>query len=167
MYRMTSKRHFLIFLISLFGCQFLLADTGKEKIGKLKVSLYLASNDGDVDAGPKAKKVDASELKHLSKAKSFTFKHYFLLGEDEESLLRSYENWAAPLKPSEAILMSFEPVGKAVNNVIRLDLDLWQSKKKIMKSAATALTVGKPLYIRGPQWRGGYLIIAVELTSLK
>ena len=63
--------------------------------------------------------------------------------------------------------MSFEPVGKAQGKVIKLDLDLWQLKKKIMKSATTTLQVGKPLYIRGPQWRGGYLIIVVELISLK
>ena len=143
------------------------ADAGKEEIGKLKVSLYLGSNDAKVDAGARAKKIQSGDLKQLTKSPSFTFGHYFLLGQDEQSLLRSYENWASPLRPSEAILMSFEPVGKAEGRSIKLDLDLWQSKRKIMKSATTTLNIGKPLYIRGPQWRGGYLIIAVELTSLK
>ena len=33
--------------------------------------------------------------------------------------------------------MSFEPVGKANGSKITLDLDLWQSKRKIMKGATT------------------------------
>jgi hypothetical protein len=143
------------------------ADAGKEEIGQLKVSLYLGSNDADVDAGKQAKKVDVKTLKHLSSSEAFKFENYFFLGADQQAVLRSYENWASPLKPSETILMSFEPVGKAQGKVIKLDLDLWQLKKKIMKSATTTLQVGKPLYIRGPQWRGGYLIIVVELISLK
>ena len=156
-----------VLLTLLLSMHFVHADVGKEEIGELKVDLYLGTNDASVDAGVRAKPAKPSDLKLLTKSKSFVFKHYFLLGSDKSALLRSYENWATPLKPSEAILVSFEPVGKAQGTKIKLDIDLWQSKKKIMKSATTTLVVGKPLYIKGPQWRGGYLIIAMELTSLK
>lgn len=154
----------LSFLLSLVG----FADPGKEEIGKLKACLYLGTDDSSTTAGDNAKKATTQQVKSLASNKNFKFSHYFLLGEDTASVLRSYENWVTPLKKSEAMMLSFEPVGNAdvKNKKIMLDMDLWQKRKKIMKKAHT-LTVGKPLLIRGPKWRGGYLIVSVELTELK
>ena len=144
-----------------------LADPGKEEIGRLKVTLYLGSDDENVDAGENAKKVDPAELSKLTSFKSLKFKTYHKLGSDEAGFMRSYENWLTPLQPSKALMMSYEAVGKPTGKSIRLDLNLWQKSEKVMKIATTTLTLGKPLYIRGPKWRGGYLIKAVELVSLK
>jgi hypothetical protein len=156
--------------IFFFVCCFPLwayADSGTDEIGKLKVSLFLGSNDPEVDAGPNATSVAESVASHLRVSESTNFSHYHALGTDLVSIYRTYENWARPLKPSEAIMMSFEPVGKADGKLIKLDLELWQAKQKIMKSPRTALTVDKPLLIKGPQWRGGFLIISVTLKDLK
>lgn len=155
-----------LILSFLFTVLPIFADAGTEEIGKIKVVLYLGGDDLGEDAAVVAKKVDASQMKRLSAVKAFNFKNYYILGKDTASVLRSYENWASPLKPSEAILVSFETVGRPSGNSVKLDIDLWQNKKKIMKSAATELQVGKPLYIRGPKWKKGYLILEIEVTSL-
>ena len=87
------------------------------------------------------------------------------LGADTQPVLRTYENWVSPLKPSEEIMLSFESRGVTDSHGLRLDLELWQHKRKVMKSDPV-LYPKRPLYILGPKWRQGRLIIAVELIAL-
>ncbi len=132
----------------------------KQAIGKLKVSLIFGT-DGDADvAGKNLKIISGAQLKEIK------FAHYRLMGEDTQSILKRYVNWANPIKGSKQILVSFQPSGKPVGGTLKVDLELWQAQKKIMKSGVT-LKKGKPLYVQGPAWRGGKLIIAVELLELK
>jgi hypothetical protein len=46
---------------------------------------------------------------------------------------------------------------------MRLDVELWLSRKKILKTDA-AMEPDKPMLVLGPEWRGGRLIISVELA---
>jgi hypothetical protein len=78
-------------------------------------------------------------------------------------LLRSYENWAQPLKPSDEVLVRFEARSRPSADATRLDLELWLSRKKILKTDAL-LEGDRPLYVLGPVWRGGRLIISVALA---
>lgn len=140
-------------------------DSGRDIIGKLKVTLFYGTN-GDVEqAGNGLGLLSDSQLKALQKLKKIKFAQYRLLGEDQKDILRSYENWATPMKRSKELLLCFQPLGKPEDTRLKMDLEFWQSHKKIMKSGAT-LKVGKPLFIQGPAWRGGTLILAVELLSL-
>jgi len=140
-------------------------DTGTDSVGELKVSLIFGT-DGDADqAGKDLKQPSKLQLSALKNLKTIKFAHYRLLGEDQQPILRSYENWANPMKNSKEILLSFQPRGKPIDDHLKIDLEFWQSHKKIMKSGPT-LKKGKPLFIQGPAWRGGKIIIAVELMSL-
>lgn len=141
------------------------ADGGKQAIGKLKVSLYFAT-DGEANTAGGGRKIpDSTVLRKFRKSPRLHFKEYRLLGDDVQTILRSYENWIAPLKPSEEILLSFEPRGEPRDQSLALDLEFWQGKRKVMK-LGPRLTINEPLYILGPSWRGGKLIIAIELHSL-
>ena len=143
-------------------------DTGKEQIGKVKASLYIGFN-GDISKlGSKAKGLKPpkqSTIKLLQAVDKLRFDHYLNLGEDVQSVFRSYENWLSPLKPSEEILLSYDSQGRLDNGGLRLDLELWQHHHKVMKTNPVLLK-NKPLFILGPKWRGGTLIIAVELLEL-
>jgi hypothetical protein len=46
---------------------------------------------------------------------------------------------------------------------MRLDLELWLSRKKILKTDAL-VTHEHPIFILGPGWRGGRLIVMVGLA---
>lgn len=141
------------------------ADHGKDPVGRLKATLYIGT-DGDVSQlGANLSKLDAAMTTKLSNMAKMKFKNYRKLGSDTQSVLRSYENWLTPLNPSKQILLSYESKGEVCKDCLKLDLQLWQQNRKIMKTDQ-ALTVGKPLYIRGPKWRGGQLIIEVELVAL-
>lgn len=151
-------------VILLFGVSTLIAQSGsgegKKSIGSLKVSLIFGTN-GDVDqAGKNLKKINSEQFKEIK------FNDYRLIGEDIQPILKRYVNWASPIKGSKQILVSFQPSDKPAGDTLKMDLELWQTQKKVMKSGAK-LKKGKPLYIQGPAWRGGKLIIAVELLELK
>ena len=137
-------------------------DPGKTKIGKVCVTVYHAT-DGEPKVSEGKSGVSKETADRLRKEKRLRFKSYRLLGQDTEPLWRSYENWAQPLKPSDEVLVRFEAKGRPTKKAVSLDLELWLSRKKIVKTDAT-LEGDRPLYVLGPEWRDGRLIIAVTLA---
>lgn len=135
-------------------------DPGKAVIGRVGVSVYYGTN-GTLQ--PKAAAVPAGIEKRLRGEERLRFEKYQALGSDVQPLLRSYESWAQPLKPSDEVLVRFEAGSQPTQKLTRLDLELWLSRKKILKTYAT-LEGERPLFILGPEWRGGRLIIAVALA---
>ncbi len=140
-------------------------DTGKDKVGELVATLYFATNGDGSTVGVKAKPVTPELESALRAEESLNYSTYKVLGWDQQPVFRSYENWASPLRPSEEILLRFESQGKSVAESMRMDLEFWLSRKKMMK-ADRVLKVGKPLFIGGPDWRGGRLILGVKLLRL-
>ncbi len=137
-------------------------DPGKEEIGQLQVSLIYASSHQSQRGQDVSPQIEAQ----LRKTDSLNFSHYRLLGVDQQGILRSYLFWATPVKSKKPIMVSFQPVGAAKSNSLQLDLELWQGAKKILKTDPT-FQLKKPLYILGPEWLQGRIIISVELLSLK
>jgi hypothetical protein len=138
-------------------------DPGKANMGQVSVTVYYATNADPDAAGAKAAMVSQETQKRLRAEQHLNFKNYRLLGQDVQSLLRSYESWAQPLKPSDEVLVKFEARSLPTAEMMTLDVELWLSRKKILKTDAR-LEGKRPLYILGPQWRGGRLIIAVALA---
>lgn len=141
-----------------------LEDTGRESVGKLEVTVYFASNGDPAAAGGQAQEVSKEIRDRLRSEEKLKFVHYRALGTETQPIFRSYENWAQPLKPSDEILVRFETRTQPSKSSVFLDLELWLARKKILKTDAT-LEAGRPLYVLGPEWRGGRLIIAVGLAS--
>jgi hypothetical protein len=61
------------------------------------------------------------------------------------------------------VLVRFEAQGKPGDTSQRLDIELWLSRKKILKTDAV-VGPDRPLCILGPQWRGGRLLIMLALA---
>ncbi len=151
-------------ILALAGPVFSQEDPGKANIGEVNVSVYYAT-DGEVSAaGKKTEPVSEEMVKRLQNEERLRFKNYRMLGKDVQPLLRSYESWAQPLKPSDEVLVRFEARTLPTEKVTGLDLELWLSKKKVLKMDAW-LEGGRPLIVLGPEWRGGRLIIAVSLDD--
>ncbi|MEI8037148.1 MAG: hypothetical protein WCJ14_02050 [Verrucomicrobiota bacterium] len=136
-------------------------DPGKAPIARIRVTVYHAS-DGPV-AADKLAAVNQETADRLRKEERLRFKHYRVLGQDTQPLLRSYESWAQPLKPSDEVLVRFEAQGVPTRKLVALDLELWLGRKKIVKTDAR-LEGDRPLFVLGPAWRDGRLIIAVALA---
>ena len=137
-------------------------DPGKTKIGRVCVTVYHAT-DGKSKVADGKSGVTKETADRLRKEKRLRFDNYRLLGQDTQALLRSYENWAQPLKPSDEVLVRFEAKGRPTKKTVILDLELWLSRKKIVKTDAS-LEGDRPLFVLGPEWRDGRLIIAVALA---
>ncbi len=140
-------------------------DPGKKPIGELRVDLIFATNGNVAEAGKKARELNDEQIEAIKKFKDMVFKSYRLVGGDQQAILRSYENWLAPLRPSQEILLSFEPLRRIGTDRLQLDLEYWQGKRKLLKTDPV-LRKGKPLYLLGPAWRDGRLIIMVRITKL-
>lgn len=139
------------------------ADPGRDEIANVKVVVYHATNGDPGVAGDKATEVSEKKTKWLASKESLKFEHYRLLGADSKPLFRSYENWAQPISGSDEILCRFEVASRLSKESVRMDLELWLSRKKILKSGVV-LTAGKPVVVLGPEWRGGRMIVSVELA---
>lgn len=164
---MTRRRGFwlLLCLFPVFaGVAVAQEDPGKAALGRVKVSVLYATNGDPSVAGTRFHAVSKDVEERLRKVDRLNFKSYRLLGEDAQTLFRSYENWAQPLKPSDEVLVRFEARSRPVNDSMKLDLELWLSRKKILKTDAL-LEGSRPLFVLGPEWRGGWLIISVALAS--
>jgi hypothetical protein len=138
-------------------------DPGKAIIGQVDVVVYYATNGDPQAAGPKFPTVGQEIQKRLQGEQRLRFENYRILGKDTQPLLRSYESWAQPLKPSSEVLVRFEARKAPTEEVTALDLELWFSRKKILKTDAQ-LRGNQPLFVLGPEWRGGRLIIGVSLA---
>jgi hypothetical protein len=139
-------------------------DPGKKVVGRIKVEVYHATDGDPKLAGENAQAITEDLAKRLRCEKQTRFKHYRLLGTDTKELFRSYENWAEPVKPSDEIMVRFEAQSDPSPDQALLDLELWLGRKKIVKTDIQ-LAPDKPLWVRGPEWRKGHLIIAVSLLS--
>lgn len=144
---------------ALLGAQ---QDPGKEVVGRILVEVYHGTDQPQARPAKHTKAVPAEITQRLQREKSTRFKLYSLLGADTKELFRSYENWAEPVKPSDEIMVRFEAKSHPGPTEALLDLELWLGRKKIVKTDVR-LTADKPLWVRGPQWRKGHLIIAVSL----
>ncbi len=138
-------------------------DPGKATIGQLETSVLLGIDSDPAVAGERALEADEEMVRRLRREKQLKFTHYRLLGSDRRGIFRSYENWAQPLEPSDEVLVRFEAQGERAAEGLRLDLELWLSRKKILKTDAV-LTGEHPIFILGPAWRGGRLIVVVGLA---
>jgi hypothetical protein len=138
-------------------------DPGRTEVAMLKVAVYFASDADPAKIVPKALPVSEETAKRIASDERLVFKHYRLLGEDTQPLLRSYESWGEPLKPSDEVLVRLEAQGPPTADNVVLDVELWLARKKILKADAR-LERDKPLFMLGPEWRGGHLIIAVSLA---
>ena len=128
--------------------------------------LIFASN-GDVKtAGELAKELPTDEVKELQKIDKLNFKAYRLLRTDTPDILKGYENWATPLRPSKEILVSFQPLERIGHDKIQMVMEYWQGKQKILSTNPT-LTKGKTLNLLGPEWRKGRLILSLKISRLK
>ena len=139
-------------------------DPGRTKIGKVQVTVYFATNGDPKAAGDRAEEISAETKSSLQNESRLKFSHYRAMGADTQPVFRSYENWAQPLKPSDEILLRFETRRQPVDESLTLDLELWLARKKILKTEVL-LKPGRPLYVLGPEWRGGNLIVAVALAQ--
>lgn len=123
--------------------------------------LFFASNDATAPAQGDKVTVDAALLKNTTArlGKTFKFDHFHLIGRHTQKIFKEYESWVVP---SKDLCLKMDSRGPAEGGGINLHLQLWQDKKVLVKSD-TVIRKDRPVFLGGPNWRGGRLIFVVVL----
>jgi hypothetical protein len=117
--------------------------------------LILATNPDHPGPAPGRLRNYADKLKHI-----FGYSQFDLVGEYSEKLEGASERW---LVPSKEFYMSFNP-GAEIGKHFPMRIVLFQNRKKLAEFE-THLTPESPLFIRGPQYDKGQLVIMLRVAD--
>jgi len=122
--------------------------------GQIWGALFFGTN-GEVEEASEGKaKAITDRLR-----KAFDEKHFQLLGEHTQAIFSEYESWVVP---SKDIFLKIDSKGPARDGEgINLHLQVWREKNVLVKTDVVLRQ--DPIFIRGPKWGDGYLILAIEL----
>lgn len=132
------------------------ANPDAKQDGKIWGALFFAT-DSEVKAGKEITPQAKTIAERLGKA--FEERHYQVLGEHTQAIFSEYESWVVP---SKDIFLKIDSKGPAEEGKgINLHLQLWRDKNVLLKTDVVLRDT--PIFIRGPKWGKGYLIMAIEL----
>ena len=163
---MKTLRTFLLLSLALLevaGAQ----DPGKEVIGQVRTEVLFGMSGPVTSLGDGVIVVSAAEKTRLQKvSKLEPYRNFVKLGSVEQHILKGYKSWAQPIRNSQALMLTFQPQASIKESrKLRLDVEYWQKSKMALRWDRV-FEVGKRVYLVGPKWRDGNLIITVELVSL-
>ena len=90
--------------------------------------------------------------------KVFGYNSLYLLGDKKRGLAASGEEW---LVPSREFFFKVEVLAQKTS-YYELRIELYRGGKLLL-TTETKLAKAAPLYIRGPQWGGGQLVLLLEV----
>lgn len=163
---MKTLRTFLLLSLALLevaGAQ----DPGKEVIGQIRTEVLFGTNGPVTSLGDGVTVVSAAEKTRLQKVpKLEPYRNFVKLGSVEQHILKGYKSWAQPIRNSQALMLTFQAQASIKESrKLRLDVEYWQKSKMALRWDRV-FEVGKRVYLVGPKWRDGNLIITVELVNL-
>jgi opacity protein-like surface antigen len=123
--------------------------------------LFFASDKADAPDQKEKVTIDAGLLKNITGrlAKAFKFQHFHLIGKHTQKVFKGYESWVVP---SQDLCLKMDYRGPADGGGLNLHLQLWQDKNVLVKTD-TIIRKDRPVFLGGPDWRGGRLIFVVVL----
>lgn len=99
----------------------------------------------------------AKTLSQLGRA--FPDQHFQLLGEHTQKIFSEYESWVVP---SKDLFLKIDSKGPTENSDgVNLHLQLWREKNVLLKT--DVILRKEPIFIAGPRWGKGQLIMVIEL----
>lgn len=122
--------------------------------GQVWAALIFATSEAN-----KASKNEAIQKTITQLGKAFPGKSFQLLGEHTQQIFSEYESWVVPSKDLFLKIDSKGPTKK--NDGVNLHLQLWREKNVLLKT--DVILRKEPIFITGPKWGKGQLIMVVEL----
>ncbi len=108
--------------------------------------------------------IDSSKNSDIEKTlaqlgKAFPGKNFQLLGEHTQQIFSEYESWVVP---SKDLFLKIDSKGHPENgDGVNLHLQLWREKNVLLKT--DIILRKEPIFITGPRWGKGQLIMVIEL----
>lgn len=125
--------------------------------------LFFAANDATTPTQEEKIIIDPTLLNSVESRlkKVFPYSNYHLIGKHTQKVFKEYESWVVP---SKDLCLKIDSRGPAGEGGVNVHLQLWQDTKVLVKSDAV-IRPGKPIFLGGPNWRGGRLIFVVMLKQ--
>jgi hypothetical protein len=120
-------------------------------------ALVLATNVADPKPAPPELKEFAPRMKRV-----FGYNQFELAGSASQEIGDQSENWLVPSKSFWMGLKGRRAVSKEAQGGYLLSLQLFQDKRPLVDTEVK-LAPGSPLFIRGPQYGKGQLIIVLQV----
>jgi len=118
--------------------------------------LLYASNDGQKSKVPAQLGTYSQRLSN-----AFGYSKLHLLGEDQTAVRATGQNW---LIFAGNIKVQFTSLSQTDDSKYLVGLQLFQEEKPVIETQAR-VSQDSPLFIKGPAWRDGRIIIVVMVTS--
>lgn len=124
---------------------------------KIWSALVVATNPENPKAAP-------AELKEFEKRMSrvFGYSQFELVGSNTQEIGEQGESWLVPSKSFRLGLKARRALSKEAQGGYLLNLQLFQEKRPLVETEVK-LAPGSPLFIRGPQYGKGQLIIVLQI----
>ena len=124
---------------------------------KIWSALVVATNAASPKDAPVQLKEFAPRLKRI-----FGYNQFELIGNATETIDDKSENWLVPSQNFYLSVKARRAVSKEARGGYLLNLQLFQDKRPLVDTEAK-LAPGSPLFIRGPQYGKGQLIIVLQV----
>ncbi len=125
--------------------------------------LFYGTDEAEAPYQEETVSADASVVKALEERlkKVFRQSHFHLIGKHTQKVFKQYESWVVP---SKDLCLKIDSRGPAEGGGVNIHMQLWQDTRVLVKSDAV-LRPDKPIFLGGPDWRGGRLIFVVRLKQ--
>lgn len=133
------------------------AATRPESANTIWSALVLATNVADPKRAPAELEAFAPRLKRV-----FGYNQFEVIGSASNELGDRAESWLVPSESFWFGLKARRSVSKEARGGYLLSLQLFQNKRPLIDSEVK-LAPGSPLFIRGPQYGKGQLIIVLQV----
>jgi hypothetical protein len=138
----------LAFLVLLLAC-----GPAEAEGDRIWSALVLATKEDSPPAVPAALERFAATIRRI-----FGYNSLYLLGEKKRDLFSGTEDW---LVPSKEFFFRVQSLSRdATFYTLRIEL---YREKNLLLTTETRLAKNAPLYIRGPEWGSGQLILLLEV----
>lgn len=119
--------------------------------------VLVARNTAKSDSAPEEVRDLLPRMKRV-----FGYNHFELLGSASNKIQERTESWLVPCQTFKVGVRARRALSKEAQGGYLVTLQLVQKEQPIVETEAK-LAPGSPLFIRGPQWGKGQLIIMVQV----
>lgn len=126
-------------------------------VDKIWSAVVLATNPSSPKDPPPELREFAPRLKRV-----FGYSQFQLIGAASEKIDEKHESWLVPSQSFWLSAKARRAVSKEARGGYLLNLQLFQDKRPLLETEAK-LAPGSPLFIRGPQYGQGQLIIVLQV----
>lgn len=124
-------------------------------------ALVYATNAAEKLTGIKADPPEHLKDLETKLGKVFPWKHFEIVGQHTQDVLREYESWVVP---STDLFLKVDSKGPDSGGGVHLHIQFWRQDQVLLKTDAL-LRPKSPLFISGPKWRDGQLLFVLMLAD--